>query len=130
TALARQRFDLVRDYALPIPATIIAGMLGVPAKDRDRFHRWSTTAVSINPSGAGIIRALPHILAFLGYIRKLIRARRAAPQDDLVTALVQAEEAGGSLSEEEVLAMIFLLLVAGHETTVNLIANGTLTLIQ
>ena len=64
------------------------------------------------------------------YIRKIIRTRRADPHDDLVSALVQAEEAGDTLSEEELLAMVFLLLAAGHETTVNLIGNGTLALLE
>jgi len=76
------------------------------------------------------LKAIPNAMAFLGYIRKLIKARRANPQDDLVSALVQAEEAGEQLSEDELLAMIFLLLVAGHETTVNLIGNGTLALLE
>jgi len=74
--------------------------------------------------------ALPHRIAFLRYIRSLIKARRGNPEDDLVTALVRAEEAGHQLSEDELAAMIFLLLVAGHETTVNLIRNGTLTLLE
>jgi cytochrome P450 PksS len=69
-------------------------------------------------------------LAFVRYLRKLIEKRRAVPRDDLITALVQAEEAGDRLSEVELLAMAFLLLVAGHETTVNLIANGTLALLE
>ena len=64
------------------------------------------------------------------YLRKLVERRRADPQDDLITALIRAEEAGDKLSEDELLAMAFLLLVAGHETTVNLIASGTLALLQ
>ena len=74
--------------------------------------------------------ALPHAVAFLRYIRLLVKARRTNPEDDLVTALVRAEEAGDQLSEDELVAMIFLLLVAGHETTVNLIGNGTLALLE
>jgi cytochrome P450 len=74
--------------------------------------------------------ALPHAVAFLRYIRMLVKARRANPEDDLVTALVRAEEAGDQLSEDELVAMIFLLLVGGHETTVNLIGNGTLALLE
>ena len=74
--------------------------------------------------------ALPHAVAFLRYIRMLVKARRMNPEDDLVTALVRAEEAGDQLSEDELVAMIFLLLVAGHETTVNLIGNGMLSLLD
>lgn len=73
---------------------------------------------------------LPKGIAFLRFIRRLIKARRADPRDDLTTALVQAEEAGEKLSEDELVAMIFVLLVAGHETTVNLIGNGMLALLE
>jgi cytochrome P450 PksS len=129
-ALRRGSFDLIRDYALPIPTTIIAEMLGVPAGDRQRFHRWSEVIVAASPSGPGMAKAIPSVFFFLRYIRRLVRARRAEPRDDLVSALAQAEEAGDQLSEDELLAMIFLLLVAGHETTVNLIGNGALALMK
>ena len=122
--------DLIHDYALPIPTTIIAEMLGVPVQDRHTFHRWSSTIVASNPSGWGMLKAMPNAMAFMRYIRKLIATRRANPQDDLISALVQAEEAGDQLSEDELLAMIFILLVAGHETTVNLIGNGMLALLE
>jgi cytochrome P450 PksS len=122
--------ELVRQYALPLPTSIIARMLGVPSGDRHHFHRWSNAIVSSQASKWGAIFAIPHAIAFLRYIRKLIRLRRENPQDDLTSALVQAEEAGDKLSENELLAMIFLLLIAGHETTVNLIANGTLALLR
>jgi cytochrome P450 len=126
----RGRMDLIRDYALPLPTTIIAEMLGVPVEDRHKFHRWSSAIVSSNPSGWQMLKAIPNVMAFLRYIRKLVQARRARPQDDLVSALVQVEEAGDQLSEDELVAMIFLLLVAGHETTVNLIGNGSLALLR
>jgi cytochrome P450 len=125
----RGRMDLIHDYALPLPTTIIAEMLGVPAKDRHRFHLWSSAIVTASSSKWGIVKAIPNVLAFLRYLRKLIRTRRDDPRDDLVSALVQAEDAGQSLSEDELLAMVFLLLVAGHETTVNLIGNGMLALL-
>jgi cytochrome P450 len=127
---AAGRMDLIRDYALQIPTTIIAEMLGVPIKDRLKFHRWSNAAIASTSSRWGVLRALPYAVAFLRYIRMLVKARRANPEDDLVTALVRAEEAGDQLSEDELVAMIFLLLVAGHETTVNLIGNGTLALLE
>ncbi len=121
--------ELVADYALPVPATVIADLLGVPAADRDRFHKWSSRITSVS-SGRDALRALPGVWAFMRYLRTLFRQRRGAPRDDLITALVQAEEAGDVLTEDELLAMVFLLLVAGHETTVNLIASGTLALLQ
>jgi cytochrome P450 PksS len=126
----RGRMDLIRDYALPVPTTIIAEMLGVPVEDGPKFHRWSSAIVATNPSRWGMIKAIPNILAFLRYIRRLVKLRRTEPRDDLVSSLVLAEEAGDRLNEDELVAMIFLLLVAGHETTVNLIGNGTLALLQ
>jgi cytochrome P450 len=121
--------ELVGDYALPIPATVIAELLGVPAEDRRKFHRWSGKLVSVS-SGRDMLRALPSAMAFTRYLRKIIDRRRVEPGDDLLTALVRAEEEGDKLSEDEVLAMAFLLLVAGHETTVNLIASGALALLE
>jgi cytochrome P450 len=122
--------DLIRDYALPVPTTIIAEMLGVPVEDRHKFHGWSKAVISAASSTWGLVKAVPNVWAFLRYIRKIIKKRRADPQDDLVSALARAEEGGDTLSEDELLAMVFLLLVAGHETTVNLIGNGTLALLQ
>jgi cytochrome P450 len=121
--------ELVADYALPLPATVIAELLGVPAEDHAKFHRWSSRVVSIS-SSRDMMRALPAALAFVRYLRKMFERRRIHPKDDLMTALVRAEEAGDKLSEDELLAMGFLLLVAGHETTVNLIASGTLALLE
>src|SRR5215472_483946 len=129
-AQEKGQMDLVRDYAVPIPTTIIAEMLGVPVKDRHKFHHWSSATISATSSRWGMVLALPHGIAFLRYIRNLVKARRVSPEDDLVTALVRAEEAGDQLSEDELVAMIFLLLVAGHETTVNLIGNGVLALLE
>jgi cytochrome P450 len=130
TAQKQGHIDLILDYALPIPTVVIADMLGVPAADQHKFHRWSNALVSSNQTGVGTLKMIPHVLAFLSYIRKLIKAKRAEPQDDLTSALVQVEDAGEQLSEDELVAMIFLLLVAGHETTVNLIGNGMLALLQ
>ena len=126
----RGRMDLIRDFALPIPTTVISEMLGVPVEDRHKFHRWSRVIVASSPTGWRMLRAIPSAVAFLRYIRKLVKARRSVPRDDLVTALVQAEDVGARLDEDELMSMVFLLLVAGHETTVNLIGNGTLALLN
>jgi cytochrome P450 PksS len=126
----RTRWDLIRDYALPIPTTVIAEMLGVPAADRHHFHRWSQALLQSAGSRWAVWKAFPSVWRFLRYIRRLIEVRRAAPRDDLVSALIKAEEAGDRLSGDELVAMVFLLLVAGHETTVNLIGNGTLALLE
>lgn len=131
TAERNGGMDLIRDFALPLPVTVIADILGVPAADRHKFHQWSHTMISSSAaSGIRQLLVLPSLFAFLSYIRKLVKLRRAEPQDDLTTALIQAQEAGDQLSEDELVGMIFLLLVAGHETTVNLIGNGMLALMQ
>ncbi len=126
---SKGHMDVVKDYALPLPLTVITELLGVPSRDQHKFHRWSKAMVQV-ASTVSMVRALPSLLRFMRYLRKLIEEKRAHPEDDLLTALVQAEEAGDTLSEDELLAMVFLLLVAGHETTVNLIASGTLALLE
>ncbi len=123
------RIELLSEYALPVPLTIIAELLGVPSAAQHTFHRWSSKVVSIS-STSEMVWALPALWSLLRYLRKLIAQRRVEPCDDLITALVQAEDAGDRLSEDELVDMIFLLLAAGHETTVNLIASGTLVLLQ
>jgi cytochrome P450 PksS len=128
-AQAQGRLELIQAYALPIPLTIIAELLGVPVVDRPAFRRWSQHVVAIS-SGVDLLRALPGVWRIVRYLRTLCARHRADPQDDLLTALVQAEEAGDRLSEDELLGMVFLLLLAGHETTVNLIGNGMLALIE
>ncbi len=127
---SKGRMDLVGDYALPLPATIIADILGVPVRDQNRFHRWSNAILTMKPTTWGKLMVIPHVMAFMRYCRRLIRARQQDPRDDLVTALVQAQESGDHLSDHEMVAMIVLLLVAGHETTVNLIGNGVLALLE
>jgi len=128
--LARGKADLVRDYAVEIPTTIIAEVLGVPLRDRLKFRKWSNAAAAAIASRFGILRAIPELVFFVRYIRSLLKGRRAKLGDDLISALVRVEEAGDRLSEDELLAMIVLLLVAGHETTVNLIGNGVLALLE
>lgn len=126
----RSSFDLLRDYALPIPSTIISEMLGIPASDQDRFHRWSGDIVALSAGGISLLRGVPSAIRFVRYLKRVIARKSAEPADDLISALVQAEEASDRLSADEVLAMVSLLVIAGHETTVNLIANGTLALLQ
>jgi cytochrome P450 PksS len=124
----RGHMDLVRDYAVPIPTTIIAEILGVPVEDRHKFRRWSRSLFA--SSTWELMKAVPNIVALLYYIRRIIKQRRAKPRDDLVSVLAQVEQAGDSLTEEELLSMVVLLLVAGHETTANLIGNGALALLE
>jgi cytochrome P450 PksS len=127
--IQRRECDLVADYALPIPSAVIADLLGVPAADRHKFHRWSSKVITLT-NGRDALAALPHMIVFVQYLRRLIARRRRHPRDDLLSELVRAEESGDHLNADEVLSMAFLLLVAGHETTVNLIADGTLALLS
>jgi cytochrome P450 PksS len=127
--VATGEMDLIKDFALPLPMTIITEILGVPAKDHNKFHRWSQAVVSLS-SPNPTLSVLPGVWKFIRYLRQFFKVRRRDPQNDLVTALIKAEEAGDKLNEDELLAMVFLLLIAGHETTVNLIGNGTLALLE
>ncbi len=130
TPLAREgRMDLMSGYALPLPLTIIAELLGIPPTDRNRFYRLARSSLSATTI-PGVLRALPDQKLIIRRLHKLIADRRRDPQDDLITALVQAREAGDKLSEPELIGMINLLLLAGYETTVNLIGSGALALIQ
>lgn len=121
--------DVIADFALPLPLTLIGRILGVPARDNQKFHRWTRTLISGGTS-RNLFVLIPSVMRFMGYLKKLITARRANPNDDLVTALVQASDGGDQLSEDEILAMILLLLIAGHETTMNLIGSGLLALLE
>lgn len=131
-AARKGRIDLIADVALPLPLTIISEMLGVPDDERLTFHSWSAGFLEIaaGASPLKMITQIPNGIRLKRFFEKLIARRRTDPQDDLISALVQAEANGDCLSEREVMSMIFLLLLAGHETTVNLIGNGVLALLE
>ncbi len=122
--------DLVDDYAFPLPITVIAELLGIPAEDRDRFRTWSNTFVLPPVTPELQEQFATHTDEFVAYLDELFAARRAEPREDLVSALVQAEEAGDHLTENELYSMAVLLIVAGHETTVSLITNSVLALLK
>jgi cytochrome P450 PksS len=134
SAVPRGRpFDLVADYALPLPLTVIAELLGIPSADRQRFHRLVRGSLPLGvPTGSllDIPRALPYVWQLTRDFRALFAERRLRPRDDLFSALVQAEEAGDRLSADELLGTASLLVAAGYETTVHLIASGALALLQ
>ncbi|WP_269859437.1 cytochrome P450 family protein [Streptomyces sp. RPT161] len=120
------RADLVAAFALPLPMSVICELMGVPVEDREAFHGWSNETV--HPSSPEAATAAAQ--AMTGYLAQLIDGKRRVPDDDLLSALVRAmDDDGDRLSAEEILGMAFLLLVAGHETTVNLISTGALTLL-
>ena len=127
------QFDLIADLAYPLPVVVIAELLGVPPEDRSVFHEWSSLlAASLDPlvSADLMSRVYPAREALHTYLRGIIAERRREPRSDLISALVRVEEAGDVLSEPELVVMCTLLLIAGHETTVNLIGNGTLALLR
>ncbi len=126
----QNRMDFMRDFALPLPVTVIADLLDVPAADQGKFREWTQAIVMDGLKGADSDRVATATLEFIMYFHQLFDERRAHPGDDLISGLVQVEEAGDKLDAQELISMVFLLLVAGHETTVNLLANGTLALMQ
>ncbi len=126
-------FNLIDAIARPLPIIVIAEMLGVPARDRELFKHWSIErARLLEPTISRRERASAFrtLEAFDDYFRAVIKARRAEPRDDLVSALVQAHDEHDSLSERETLNMLRLILIAGNETTTNLIGNGMLALLR
>jgi len=128
--------DVIEDLAYPLPVTVICEMLGVPTADQDVFKGWSNDIArsldaAILPAGSDVLaRGREARLAITDYFRSLINTRRKDPRPDLLSALIAAEEEGNKLSEGELVSTCILLLVAGHETTVNLIGNGLLALLQ
>ncbi len=132
-AAGRGRIDLISDFAFPLPVIVIAEMLGVPAQDRERFREWSDDiALSVNPllNSEQIERVQQATEELFEYFEGIIEQRRQAPQNDMISALLAAEEEGDRLTHEELLSTLMLLLVAGNETTRNLIGNGMLALLK
>ncbi len=125
--------DLMLHYASPLPLITIAELLGIPRSDRERLRNWTidlTRGIDIGPSQDVIERAAQSTLELIDYLRTIVAMRRRTRKDDLISALIAAEEEGDKLSEDEMLSMCVLLVGAGHETTINLIGNGTLALLQ
>jgi cytochrome P450 len=122
--------DLIDAFAFPLPIIVITEMLGIPTEDREKFRAWSNALLdgASNPEQLQYIRM--QMFEFSAYLHNLIESKREQSTEDLIGSLLQAEADGDKMNERELLAMIFLLLVAGHETTVNLIGNSTLALLQ
>ncbi|MFJ2899558.1 cytochrome P450 [Streptomyces sp. NPDC087218] len=132
----RKQVDLVDDFSYPFPVTVICRLLGVPREDEARFHSWADTiAAGLDPAPGQDPgenrRATRQARTDLGrYLAELIDERGGAPGDDMLSALVTQHGADGRMTRMEVLSTAALLLIAGHETTVNLITNGMLTLLR
>jgi len=133
-AHAKGEMDLIEEFAFPLPIIVIAELLGIPARDRRRFRNWSnafvTPSVNLQRSIKKLQKAGQVMADFTGYMRRVFEERRQAPRDDLISLLLQAEEAGDRLREEELFSMVILLIVAGHETVADFIGNGVLALLQ
>ena len=132
-AAERGSMDVVADLAFPLPVVVIAEMLGVPLEDQEQLKPWSADlARTIDPVLTPEVVAQAGIsgMMFINYLNGLIDERRARPQDDMLSSLIAVEDEGERLRHDELLIMIVLLFVAGHETTQNLIGNGMLALFR
>lgn len=129
----KRRFDLIEEFAYPLPVMVIAELLGVPPEDREQFNEWSNiVSLTVDPmlnkrQVAQVQKAVNEVFA---YLEAIAEERRREPQEDLVSALVTAEVDGERLERDDLLINLLLVLVAGNETTRNLIGNGTLALLR
>jgi cytochrome P450 len=123
----RDRVDLIDAFAFPLPIQVICELLGIPGADRDSFRDWSNIIVTGSQAGDQLPGAMR---AMVAYIRALIADRRVHGGDDLLAGLIEVRDQADRLTEDELTSMVFLLLIAGHETTVNLIGNGSFLLLS
>ena len=132
-AQERGELDVVLDLGYELPVTVICEMLGVPKEDRHLFHEWSSGATRLLDGvipPEDLVPALGGAMQIINYLNGIIERRRMSPGDDLLSALIAAEEEGQTLTEEELRSTALLLFVAGHETTMNLIGNGMAALLR
>lgn len=122
----RGTMDLISDFAYPLPLTVISDLLGIPTADRQRFRGWTQLMIDADTTED---QHNATVQEFVRYIQTLLDEKRAHPGTDLTTGLVQAEENGDQLDGNELISMLLLLIIAGHETTVNLLGNGMLALL-
>ncbi|MFL5348257.1 MAG: cytochrome P450 [Hyalangium sp.] len=126
-----RRMDLIAEFAYPLPVTVISDMLGIPREDRERVRAWTENLLGGN-RGRGLMDAESRAKwrEFTDYLRRLFVAKRKQPADDMISQLLRIEEDGDKLNEEETLSTVFILYLAGHVTTVNLIGNGVYALLS
>jgi cytochrome P450 len=123
-----RKMELISQFAYPLPITVICEMLGIPPEDRERTRQWSENLLSAQ-SPERMEELGRNIGEFIAYLRDLFARKRETPDEDLISQLLQVEVDGDRLTEDEILAMVFILFVAGHITTVNLIGNGVFALL-
>ena len=121
---------LVDDYSFPLPIIVISEMLGIPKEDQAKFRIWSHAVIASPETPEEIKETEKQLSEFITYLQYLVDIKRKEPKEDLVSALILAESEGHKLSARELYSMIMLLIVAGHETTVNLITNTVLALLE
>ncbi|WP_410982757.1 cytochrome P450 family protein [Bacillus cereus] len=126
----KRSLNLVNDYAFPLPINVISEMLGIPKEDQEKFRVWSHAVIDSPETPEEIRETEMKLAEFITYLQYLVDIKRKNPKEDLVSALIQAESEGSKLSARELYSMIMLLIVAGHETTVNLITNTVLALLE
>lgn len=131
-AAGRGQIDFVKDFSYPLPVIVIAELLGIPSEDRDRFKHWSDEIVASADQVLGKADAKSDSAhqEMRAYFHEIIQERRKSPQGDLISALIQAEVDSERLTEQDIFSVCWLLLVAGNETTTNLIGNAMLTLLE
>ena len=125
----KEEINLIDDFAFPLPIIVICEILGVPSEDRDKFRVWSNSLIEGN-SGEPGVSVYQHMNDFIRYLGEWFSKTRQQPSDDLISKLIEAEEAGDRLKEKELYGVVTLLIIAGHETTVNLIGNTFLNLLK
>ncbi|ARI77382.1 cytochrome P450 family protein [Halobacillus mangrovi] len=120
--------DLIDEFAFPLPIIVISELLGIPSEDRNKFRKWSNTIVAASDEFEPDF--MEDVQAFTNYLTDLFERRRKSPENDFISSLLQAEEDGEQLNRDELYSMVVLLIIAGHETTVNLIANTMYALFE
>lgn len=125
-----KKMDFIADFAFPLPVQVIMEMLGIPLADREDVLAWSQAIIAPGRHGITLKERKQHVRAFVAYLEKMFTLRAKRPEDDLISALVAAEEGGDRLNAAELSSMVALLFVTGHETVVNLLGNGLLVLLQ
>ncbi|MGN7413217.1 cytochrome P450 family protein [Paenibacillus sp. SAF-068] len=126
---SQEKMNLIDDFAFPLPIIVISEILGVPLEDRDKFRMWSNTVIDASTAESAELFE-QHAKEFTDYLTAWFAKVRQDPGADLISQLVIAEESGQQLTEQELLGVVSLLIIAGHETTVNLIGNGILALLE
>ncbi|YAR63564.1 cytochrome P450 family protein [Bacillus cytotoxicus] len=126
----KRSFHFIRDFSFPLPIIVISEMLGIPKEDQAKFRIWSHAVIDSPEIPEEKIENEEKLSEFITYLQYLVDLKRKEPKEDLISRLIQAESEGGQLSAAELYSMIMLLIVAGHETTVNLMTNTVLALLE